>query len=224
MAEGSHGGHLKLILAIVLVAGILGLIVYANTGQKFLSVFKSGKFTQTQAPTAEPFSIALTSSATVLYGKSFAIASSPFSFQGVCSLIEVGGLKIESDETRCSASADSFSGTFQYTPFGSIVFTGSANGVKIDSKKYSSNAAISVEFEVIPTDFSVAGISENTISLIVPSGKIERYAKDGSLKGVAYLTQSTLDISTLVAYAQLANGELTISGTTTSVKSNEFSW
>lgn len=223
MTEGGHGGHLKLILALVLIVGIMGLIAYANSGQKFLEAFKVGKFTEVQ-PTAEPFGISLTTGVTALYGKSFPIAGSPFSLEGVCSQVKVGGLKIETEETRCSASAESFTGTFQYSPFGSIVLVGSANEVKVNSNKYSAATPISFEFEVIPTGFSIAGLNAGTLSLIAPSGKIEKYGKDGSLKAVAYLSQSTLDLNSLVANAQLQRGELKITGTATSVKSEEFSW
>lgn len=224
MAEGSKGGHLKLILALVLIVGIMGMIAYANTGQKFLQAFKIGKFADVQSSTAEPFGISLTTGVTALYGKSFSIATSPFSFDGVCSLIKVGGLKIETEETRCSASAESFTGAFQYSPFGSILFVGSANAVKVNDNKYSAATPISFEFEVIPAGFIVAGINENAISLVTPSGKIEKYGKDGSLKSVAYLSQSTLDINSLVANAQLERGELKVTGTAASVKSEEFSW
>ncbi len=225
MTEGSHGGHLKFILALVLIVGIMGLAVYANTGQKFLQAFKLGKFADVQ-PTSplEPFGTTLTAGVTVLYGKSFTITSSPISFEGVCSSVKVGGLKIDTGETRCSASAESFTGTFQYSQFGSIVFVGSANAVKVNSNKYSASTPISLEFEIIPVGFSVAGTNANTISLVVPSGKIEKYGKDGSLKAVAYLSQSTLDISNLVANTQLEKGELKIIGTATSVKGEEFSW
>ncbi len=225
MTEGSKGGHFKLILALVLIVGIIGLITYANAGQKFLQTFKLGKFADVQTQvTGSPFSISLTTTATALYGKSFSITDSPFSFEGICSIVKVGGLKIEGEETRCSASGDSFTGTFAYSTFGSIIFTGSANDVKVNANKYSSQTPIAVEFEVIPTGFSVAGISSNTISLIAPTGKIEKYGKDGSLKGIAYLSQSTLDINSLTASAQLEKGELKIIGTATSVKSEEFSW
>ena len=224
MTEGGKGGHFKLVLALVLVVGIMGLIAYANTGQKFLQAFKIGKFADVQQSATEPFGIVLSTGVTALYGKSFSIAGSPFSFDGVCSLVKVGGLKIETEETRCSASAESFTGTFQYSPFGSIVFSGSSNTVKVNSNKYSAATPISFEFEVIPTKFSVAGINANTISIVAPSGKIEKYGKDGSLKAVAYLSQSTLDLNSLVAYAQLENGELKVTGTATSVKSEEFSW
>ena len=224
MTEGRKGGHFKIILALVLIVGIMGLIAYANTGQKFLQAFKIGKFTDVQSSTAEPFGMVLSTGVTALYGKSFAIASAPFSFDGVCSLVKVGGLKIETEETRCSASAESFTGTFQYSPFGSILFVGSANAVKVNDNKYSAATPISFEFEVIPTGFIVAGINGNAISLVTPSGKIEKYGKDGSLKAIAYLSQSTLDINSLVANAQLERGELKVTGTATSVKSEEFSW
>lgn len=224
MAEGHGHGHFKLILALVLIVGIMGLIGYANTGQKFLQAFKIGKFTEVQPTQAEPFGISLTTGVTALYGKSFSIAGSPFSFEGVCSLVTVGGLKIETEETRCSASVESFTGTFQYSPFGSILFTGSADTIKVNANKYISQTAISFEFEVIPAGFVVAGINENSISLIAPSGKIEKYGKDGSLKSIAYLSQSTLDLNSLTASTQLENGELKITGTATSVKSEEFSW
>ena len=224
MAEGSKGGHLKLILALVLIAGIMGLVAYANTGQKFLQAFKIGKFADVQQPATEPFGIALSTGVTALYGKSFSIATSPFSFDGVCSLVKVGGLKIETEETRCSASAESFTGTFQYSPFGSILFVGSASSVKVNENKYSATTPISFEFEVIPIGFIVAGINENAISLVTPLGKIEKYGKDGSLKAVAYLSQTTLDINSLVANVQLERGELKVTGTATSVKSEEFIW
>lgn len=226
MTEGGHSSHhLKLILALVLIVGIMGLIAYANTGQKFMEAFKLGRFANVQTTVqAEPFGVSLTTSATALYGKSFTITSAPFSFDGVCSLIKISGLKIENEETRCSASADSFTGTFQYSPFGSIVFVGSADVVKVNGNKYSASTPISFEFEVIPAGFLVAGINADKISLVAPAGKIEKYGKDGSLKAVAYLSQSTLDINSLIANAQLEKGELKISGTATSVKSEEFSW
>lgn len=222
MSEGAKGGHFKLVLALVLLIGIIGLVVYANAGHGFLNAFKTGKIANVQQK--EPFGIALSTVATALYGKSFTISGSPFSFDGVCSSVKVGGLKIEGDQTRCSASADSFTGTFQYTQFGSILLTGSAGSVKVNSNKYSSATPISFEFEVIPTGFLVTGISEIKISLVAPSGKIERYGKDGSLKSIAYLSQSTLDLNNLVANAMLERGELKLTGTATSVKSEEFSW
>ncbi len=224
MAEGHSGGHFKIILALVLIAGIMGLIAYANTGDQFLQAFKIGKFADVQQTTAEPFGISLTTGVTALYGKSFSIAGSPFSFEGVCSSLKVGGLDIEREETRCSVSIEGFTGTFQYSPFGSILFVGSGSSVKVDSNRYSSAAPISFEFEAIPAGFFVGGISENKISVVVPAGKIEKYGKDGSLKAVAYLSQSTLDLSSLFGNAQLDNGELKITGTATSVKSEEFSW
>lgn len=224
MAEGSHGGHFKFILALVLIAGIMGLIAYANTGDKFLQAFKVGKFAEVQLSQREPFGLSLTTGVTAFYGKSFSISASPFSFEGVCSLVKVGGLKIETEETRCSASVESFSGAFQYSPFGSIVFSGSASEVRVNSNKYSAATPMSFELEVIPTAFYVAGINENAVSLVAPSGKIEKYGKDGSLKAVAYLSQSTVDLNSLVANVQLENGELKVTGTATSVKSEEFSW
>ncbi len=224
MTEGHGGGHFKLILALVLIAGIMGLIAYANTGQQFLKALKIGGFTNVQQQPTEPFGISLTTGVTAFYGKSFAISASPFSFEGVCSLVKVGGLKIETEETRCSASVESFTGTFQYSPFGSILFVGGASEVKVNSNKYSAQTPISFEFEVIPTGFFVAGINVDKISLIAPSGRIEKYGKDGSLKSIAYLSQSTLDLNSLIANAQLEQGELKVTGTATSVKSEEFSW
>lgn len=203
----------------------MGLIAYANTGQQFLQSFKVGKFADVQSTAQkEPFGLSLSTGVTALYGKSFSIASSPFSFEGICSLVTVGGLNVETEDARCSASVESFSGTFQYSPFGSILFTGSSNSVKVNDNKYTAATPISFEFEVIPTAFSVSGINANTISMVTPSGKIEKYGKDGSLKAVAYLSQSTLDLNSLVAYAQLENGGLKITGTATSVKSEEFNW
>ena len=224
MVEGVKGGHFKLILALVLIMGIIGLIAYANTGGKFLQALKIGKFSEVQQQQAEPFGIVLSTETTALYGKSFSIASSPFSFEGICSTVKVGGLNIETEETRCSASADSFTGTFQYSPFGSVLFIGSANSVKVNANKYSSATPISFEFETIPTKFSVAGINVPTVSLVAPTGKIEKYGKDGSLKGIAFLSQSTLDINSLTGSVQLENGELKITGSATSVKSEEFTW
>ncbi len=226
MTEGAHsGGHFKLILALGLIAAIMGLIVYANAGDKIMQALKVGKFTETQAPPPEePFGVSLKTAATALYGKSFTIATSPFSFEGVCSTVSVGGLKFETEETRCSASSDSFTGTFQYTPFGSILITGNAPSVKVNSIKYSSAAPTNFEFEVIPTTFSIDGLTTTALSIIAPTGSIEKYARDGSLVGVAYLTQSTLDINSLVASAQLKEGQLTVTGTATSVTNEEFSW
>lgn len=224
MAEGSRGGHFKLVLALVLIAGILGLVAYANTGQKFLEAFKIGKFTNVQPDAqAEPFGILLSTGVTALYGKSFSIAGSPFSFEGVCNLITLGGVTATSDETRCSVSVDSFVGTFQYTQFGSILFVGSAPAVKVDTKKYSTATPINFEFEVIPTGFSVVGINEKQVTLSVPSGRIERYSSDGSLRGTESLNQS-IDLNNLIANAELKNGELKVTGTATSVRSEEFSW
>lgn len=223
MSEGSgKGGHFKLILALALVLGIIGLSVYANTGPKFLSALKTGKVTNMQQ--AEPFGVSLTTATTALYGKSFSVSSSQFSFEGVCNLVKVGGFKVEGEETRCSASADGFTGSYQYTQFGSLVIGGSANSVKIDSKRYSSSVPTSFEFEVIPIGFSLTGISEPKLSMTVPTGTIERYGKDGSLKSIAYLSQSSLDLNSLVANAQLEKGQLKLTGTVTSVKSEEFSW
>ncbi len=225
MAEGHSGGHFKLVLALVLIAGIMGLIAYANTGERFLQEFKLGRFANVDTTvTSEPFGISMSTGLTVLYGKSFALSSSPFSFSGICSLVQVGGLAIESEETRCSVSSEGFTGTFQYTPFGSMIIAGSGSNVKVGPNKYSAAAPISFEFEVIPTEFFVSGINENKVSLVAPSGKIERYGKDGSLNGIESLSQSTLDLNSLVANVQLENGELKITGTATSVKSEEFSW
>lgn len=226
MSEGGgKGGHFKLILALVLIVGIMGLVAYANSGEKFLEAFKIGKFANVQQPaTAEPFSISMHTGTTALYGKSFSVVGGYFSFDGVCSLVMIGELTMESDETRCSVSVDGFTGTFQYSQYGSVMFTGSGDAVRMGSTKYSAATPVSFEFEVIPTGFTVSGINANSVSLIAPSGKIEKYAKDGSLKAVAFLSQNTLDINSLLANAQLENGELKVTGTATSVKSEEFSW
>lgn len=225
MSEGGHGGHhFKLILAILLVAGILGLVAYGTTGQKFLEALKVGKVTGLSTGQAEPFGISLSTVATALYGKSFSISGSPFSFAGVCSQVTISGLKIENNETRCSGSSSSFTGSFQYTQFGSILFVGSADSITINSNKYSTDKPITFELEAIPTGFTVTGVSQDKLSLVAPSGKVEKFGKDGSLKSVAYLSNSSLDINSLFSNVQLDNGELKITGTAISVKSADFSW
>ncbi len=223
--KAGHGHHFKLVLALLLVAGIMGLVVYANTSGKLAETFKIGRFANVESTEEkESFSISMTTGTSALYGKKFQISASPFSFEGVCSLIKVGGLRIETQDTRCTASTDSFTGSFEYTSFGSIMFTGTANSVTVDSNKYSLDTPVSFEFEAIPTSFSVSGTSADKISMVAPFGAIEKYGADGSLKGVAYLSQSTLDLNSLVANVRLDQGELKIIGTATSVKSDEFSW
>lgn len=227
MTEGGHSSshrHFKTILAVLLIAGILGMIAYGNAGKNFLEVLKSGKVTDAGGNQGKNFGISLTTAATSLYGKSFSITSSPFSVDGVCSIVQVGGINIEPSETRCSAIAENFTGKFDYTAFGSVVFTGAVDSLKFDLSKYSAGSPLSIQLELIPTRLSVAGIISDKLSITAPSGKIDRYGSDGSLKGSEALGQNPIDINNLLANVALSNGELKITGTANSVKSDDFSW
>lgn len=222
MAEGGRFGHFKLILALVLIVGILGLIAYANTGQKFLEKIKIGRFAQT-GETKEPFGIVLTTDTTSLYGKSFSINKAVVNLAGVCNKVKIGSLSVERENTRCLVETSDFLGTFYYTPFGSISVSGQVTSVKLDANTYKSDTAINLEVEVIPVSFFVTGLNEPTFSTVA-SGKIEKYSAEGELKGVAFLKSNSLTINNLIVSAQLENGELKVTGTATSVKSDDFSW
>lgn len=225
MTSEKSGSNYKLILAILLIVGIIGIIMYAKFGQNLIENIKSGRITAVNSPPpSEPFGITFSTGSTALYGKSFPVEKSMFTFSGVCSSVKINSVKIEREEKRCSGSSDSFTGTFQYTPFGSILFTGSSAALTVNSDKYSSSNSVALEFEIIPSEFSVGGLNEKQISIIAPSGKVEKYGKDGSLKGIAYLSQTSLDISNLNGRVELKDGELKITGTATSVKSQDFSW
>ncbi len=226
MAESSrHGGHhFKTILAVVLIAGILGMIVYGNAGRNFLEALKAGKVTQAGLENGKTFGLSLSTDATSLYGKGFPIQTSPFEVDGVCGSIQIGDVSVESSDTRCSAKAENFTGKFDYTSLGSVVFSGTVDSIKLGSNRYSSSTPLKVQMEVIPTALFVAGISAPKLSLKVSSGSIERYSTDGTLKGSEGLTGDAIDINNLLANVELTNGSLKVTGTANSVRSDNFSW
>lgn len=227
MAEEHKRSHFKLIVAGLLLAGILGLLFYSATGKTFPQNFTLGMFTNTQKTNTEPFGISLSTGTTALYGKSFNIDNSSISASGVCSSIKISGTTIKSSDNRCSISSDSFSGTFQYTQYGSVVFTGTADSLALNTLEFFNNDTanpVKFEIEVIPATLSANGISSKDLALVALSGSIQKFGKDGSLKAVSYLSQTSLDISNLLGRVELTTGELKVTGTATSVKGDEFNW
>ena len=227
MAEEHKRSHFKLILAGLLLAGILGLLFYSATGSTFPQDFKLGMFTDVQKTNTEPFGISLSTDTIAFYGKSFNMDNSSFSAKGACSSIKISGTTIKSNDNRCGVSSDNFRGTFQYTTSGSIVFSGTADSLTVNSLEFSNNDTanpVKFEVEVIPALFSANGISSKELVLLAPSGSIQKFGKDGSLKAVSYLSQTSLDISNLLGRVELTTGELKVTGTATSVKGDEFNW
>ncbi|MBI2543473.1 MAG: hypothetical protein HYW24_04795 [Candidatus Aenigmarchaeota archaeon] len=222
MAESGHGHHLKLILALVLILGILGLIAYTNVNGNIDSL-KIGSFVGPKKASASALEIVLTTDKTVLYGRTFSLTNSNVNLNGICSIITVSGLTIEGENSRCSVDMGGFSGKFDYSPFGSIVVTGSVSTITVNGQKYTAEKPVSVHIELIPVTFSITGLNINKLSITAPSGQIEKYV-DGSLKGVEYLNQNVLDISNLIGSIQSNELELTIRGAVSSVKSDSFTW
>ncbi|MEM5808249.1 MAG: hypothetical protein QW818_03900, partial [Candidatus Aenigmatarchaeota archaeon] len=131
MAEDVKGGHFKLILALVLIVGILGLIAYANMGQQFLKVFKVGKFADVQKPAAKPFGIVLKTETTTLYGKSLTLTNSVVNLKGVCNTIKLDTVKTKIED-RCTFSSDDVTGNLLYEA-GSIIVRGTSPSITLDS-------------------------------------------------------------------------------------------
>lgn len=223
MSEGGgKRSHFKMFLALALIVGIVGLLAYGNqSGNALNSVI--GRFSSVSGLAGQPFDIALSTDSTVLYGNSFDLAGSDVTLSGVCNTLKIGALTVEKENTRCTIQVSGYTGRFEYTPFGSIVISGQAPSVKVDSYTYTSGKAVTLEAEVIPLGFSATGLIKSKVSMIAPSGQISKFS-GGELKGVSYLDKTSLDISNLNANAELKDGVLTLTGTATAVKSTEFSW
>ncbi len=222
--ERQKHSHFKMILAILLLAGIAGLLVYSNAGMPFPQGLSLGMFTSIQPSSGEPFGIILSTGATSLYGNDFKIDKSAVSVNGICNLIKINDITIEKDNAKCDIVVGNFSGTFQYTEFGSIVFMGTSDSLILNSDKYSSSAPVSFDVEIIPVGFSVNGITSKRLSFVAPSGSIQKFGSEGSLKAISYLSNTTLDISNLIGRVELSTDELKVTGTATSVKGDEFDW
>lgn len=221
MSESRH--HFKMFLALVLIVGILGLIAYANTGENLFKNLKVGRFAETQTQTtSEPFNIVLTTESTTLYGTSFSLSNSPVTLSGICNSVKIESLTIEGENTRCDIEVD-YTGSFDYSSFGSVTLKGKSSSLKLNSNTYKSDNLINFEIEVIPISLSVIGVSKDKLLLIVPSGKIEKFINE-ELKGVSYLSKSSLEFNNLAGNIELSEGTLKVTGSVTAVKSEEFSW
>ncbi|MBI2545458.1 MAG: hypothetical protein HYW22_02595 [Candidatus Aenigmarchaeota archaeon] len=224
--EHQKRSHFKMVLAILLLLGIFGLLVYSGSGKNF-SGFAIGNFIDSQRTNSgqpQPFGIILTTEASALYGRSFNVDNSSFSAEGTCTSIRVNDLKIEMGDAACMIVSDSFTGTFTYSESGSVIFSGTAGSITLNSDKFSSTSLVNIQVEVVPKDFSVIGVTTKNLNLTANSGNIQKIGKDGSVKTISYLSNTVLDISNLVGRVELSTGELKVTGTATSVKGDDFNW
>lgn len=220
-----HHHHWKLWLTLILIVGIAGLLMYTDAGRKTLNFFKIGRFININPTAAQQFSIVLNANQGAFYSQSYTMTNSSINAKGVCQgSILVGEITINRMILDCDLALNDFNGNIDYTDGGTMLFTGKVTTMRIDDDIFSSPNGIQVKVGVIPTDCFLQNLRSNKIALPTTTGSISKLKADGTASLVAYLNQDSLEINNFSGYLQLENGQITLMGMVSSVKSQEFSW
>lgn len=215
--------HLKIWLAVFLVLGILGMMLYTDAGKKTLSVFKVGKFVKPAPADVSRFIVVLNAEKDAFYGLSLSVSDADFVSEGVCQqMIKLGDFTLQKSGTRCKAAISGFKGAFTYTQAGSIQINGDSLNVLLDDTSYSSDKPIHIEMEVIPFTFSLDSFEVGAVPLSSVKGELTKLKDDGSVGAIAYLDNSSIEIDNFLGSLRLDNGKTILNGLASSIEG--LSW
>lgn len=215
----------KALLAITIILGILGTLFITDVGKRYADFLRIriGDFLAIltrKGPSGPPFRMVLTTRKEPFYGQSFNIVNSSFSGSGFHRYIKVGEqvISIKSGE-KVRINVRNLNGVFAYTNEGNIRLTGDSSQIEIDDFTFSSETASKVEIEIVPFEFSLTGIEQDSISLLLVSGNVK------TDRGDAPLENSKLDISFFTGNLNIAeDGTAILTGMASSVSGSNFSF
>lgn len=221
MAEKHH--HFKILLALVLVVGILGLVLFKSGGNT-LSLFKVGKFTSTTPSTnVSSFLLELDAQKDAFYGLNIDISGTNFVGDGICQqIIKLGDITVQKSGTRCNAEISMATGVFTYTQAGSIRITAKAESITIDGDIYSSNNPIYVDMEMIPFTFSLNPFTANNLPLSATNGDLTKFRDDLSVSATKNLRNESIGINNFMGSLKLEDGKAILFGSASSIQG--LSW
>lgn len=208
---------LKIILAVVIIIGLVGLLFGTEYGRKFLDLLKLGagkivsglsSLLKISKPKTEGYlPMVLSAEKESFYGKEFTVTDSVLNAKGNCLELKINEAVISISE--CEVSFSSGNGTLSYLN-GNVQGSLDATGIAINTL---SVEQAKIDFKITPTEFFFTGIKEEEISVFVKSGELKLSNPDGTPKCTIPLKNKITKISDFSGGLELKDDSAFLKGT-----------
>jgi hypothetical protein len=248
--RGRFGMNWKSLLTVFVILGIGLMLLFTEGGQKFAGqaldfvklnvgnfvsgLFAGGKwqvpFTQEQMPSGEQQLISYSGLKDSFYGQQYTVYNASLDSKGLCQArLKIENVMLKTESLECGISAEDMRGTFEYTIAGTVMFDGEVSNLIVDGSLYNSPTdVLKVSFELLPTEFTLVGLSQNKITIPSATGSINRITQQGSVKSTEELSSEQLEIGGFVGFIKLENSNIKLQGLAVSVKGtgphSSFMW
>lgn len=250
--RGRMGMNLKSLLTAFIIVGIGAVLLTTKSGKVFagqaldsvkirVGDFVSGLFSgdfkwelpfgqKEKMPSGEQFLISLLSVKGSFYGQQYSVTNTSLELEGLCGAeLSVGDIMLKTESMECTIAAENMKGAFEYTIAGTVRFDGEVNSLEVDGNEYTSTeAALTVSFEALPTGFVLVGLREREVIITSATGSINRMTSAGAIKSTEGLEDEQLKIGGFVGFIRLEESNINMQGLAVSVEGqgphSSFSW
>lgn len=209
------GSVLKAGVAVIIIVAVVGLLFGTEIGRKFLGILEigtgkiiSGLASLLKLPKKSEnyLSMVLSADKESFFRQTFKLANSISNFKGVCTRLKIND--VIADVPICEINFEGGNGTISYLN-GSI--EGSLNVYKLTIGDVVFKQ-LKLDLSLIPTEFSIDGISKNEISVFVKNGQIELFNPDGTSKCIISLKNKDIKISDFTGNLKLKGDLIYLQG------------
>ncbi len=189
---------------------------------------------QTEIQSGEQFLISISIPKESFYSHQYSVSNTSLNMEGICeSGIEVGDIITRTESMECTIAAEHMEGEFEYTVAGVVRFDGDVSSLEVNGNSYtsgesSSSGRLKTSFRVLPTGFTLTGLSQKEITISSSTGSIEILTPEGSLKSTIELAGEELEIDGFVGFIKLEDSNIKLQGLVVSLRGtgahSSFSW
>jgi hypothetical protein len=206
----------KLLVAVAVIAGTLGLLALTEQGRQYAIFLGRGAGSLIGSVLkiypGKTFNFDLTLNKEALYGQSFSLPDSNLTISGEASSIKIDGKTWNFEDGKVEIEMAG-SGDFTFTTEGRVRLNVNAREFKLG--EWSTND-VKVEVELTPTAFSFGNVKNDMINITSASGTILKALDETTV--TANFTKANLQIDNFSGLVGLENQTLRLAGTATDIK------
>jgi len=218
----------KVVLAVLLLLGVLGLFFISDFGKQYLGTFGEGLggltgyvFKPKQA--GQSFDITLTTTKDAFFTQKYTLSGSSLEVTGTYSSISIGSEVFESKNGKSiTLVIRGITGSAEFTNGGSILLSGTSTYVEIGDIIATNNKAMKINIEIIPTTATLSGFNQSSIKFASITGQLDLYGGDNPRS--ATLSNSKLDIENFAGSLNIGDTGAVLTGSALTAKGDNFSF
>lgn len=221
----------KSVLAVLLLLAVLGVFFVSDFGRPYLGKWGEGLgglggltgFIFQPKPTGEGFEIVVTTQKETFYLQKYRVSGTTIYVDGIYSFIRIGDQFFEAKSGKSiTMNVKEFDGDVEFTSGGSMKLIGSSSYIEIKDLIVSSDRAMKVEIEIIPSKAVLSSFGQSRLTFASITGRLDRYV--GESYDSITLSGGQLEIENFLGALKFDGNEATLTGTAAAAKGDNFSF